>query len=715
MGVVDHPWLVFLHGKRGQFQDFFSLSEHSCRRRSIPYLRRKTLAHCNFGWLVLLDDYSDDCFLFKPTSKLKIQLPPCKALRTRDHYCVLTASPEDSNCILLFAKNSRKSMVSVQFWKLGDTRWSSQDLQFPGDCSEDALLGSLVSCQGKIYASVHLDIICSLVVGGTGTGFITVEDLEMAETPPRLRAPESCSLVAELVESCGEVFCVEFGCLDVLEKPIDIRVLKIDFFRKDRAEVKNIGDRAFFITPNLYTATNFSCSTQHSNIRGNTIYFTLYWDKNLYAFHLEEESITTYMPCPALRSDWSQPVWVLAHFHSLRSVDKLQIPSDLKARNEKIINDEQEETWSALPSELLSLISSTLSGSDTLNFNFVCKSWQSVSVLTPSSTQLIMPSKTLSEIHQFPLLLFLGRDDGPLCNFYHALNNTIYTLNVPEIGNARVRFSKNGWLLMSRGDFKMLFFNPLTKERIDLPNLRANYKFHGISFSATPTSPDCVVLGVYNGHDGNELCISLICHGETVWTRLELKKYCKFIISHCNPVFYDGLFYCFGRNGMLGTFDPRKDDETGWTLLRWPEKPCVSSESNYLIECNGDLFSVFEGPSGKYIKVFKLDKKSMSWLNVDSLGDETVLFVSRTTSFSAECKVPRIGNKVFFPRFRDGYCVFYSLVTEKFHCLKIDKARDDFYGTTEKLHCSWFEPNFQSHSDEELQWCVYSSDSDEEN
>ncbi|XP_050221463.1 uncharacterized protein LOC126671720 [Mercurialis annua] len=716
MAAIDeHPWLVFFHEKPDQFQSFFSLSEHSCQRRSIPQLHGKTVAHCNFGWLVLLDKYSDDCFLFNPTSMLRIQLPPCGSLRSQEYYCLLTAPPTDSNCVILFSTNPADSIVSFQFLKLGDTRWSFQDLQFPSDSDQPGIVSNLVSCQGKVYAHAWPENVFSLAVDA---GTITVEDLKMAEIPWQSRLPGFSGLLIESVESCGEVFRVEFLIFGFLLDPLDIfyfRVLKLDFSRNDWVEVKSIGDRAFFITAGLRTPTNFSCSTKHSNIRGNTIYFTLPQDKTLYAFHLEEESITTYMPCPAPQSDCSRPIWLLAHSHSLTSVDKLQLPSVLKAGNEKIIDDEQEETWSALPSELLSLISSTLSGPDTLNFNFVCKSWQSVSLLTPCTTQLIEPSKTLSDIPQFPLLLFLGRDDDrPVCNFYNALNNTAYTLNVPEIGNARVRFSKNGWLLMSRGDIEMFFLNPLTKQRIDLPELNTSYKFHGVSFSAPPTSSDCVVLGVYTGYLWDQLCITFIRHGETDWTCFELNEYSKFIISHSNPVFYDGLFYCLGRNGRLGTFDPQKDDETGWTLLPSPENPCVSSRRNYLIECNGDLLSVFEGSSGKYIKVFKLDKQSMSWQKVDSLGDETVLFVSRTTSFSAQSKAPRIGNKVFFPRFRDGYCDFYSLVTNKFHCLKIDMARDDFYGTTEKLHCGWFEPNFQTHSDEELQWCVYSSDSDSE-
>ena len=81
---------------------------------------------------------------------------------------------------------------------------------------------------------------------------------------------------------------------------------------------------------------------------------------------------------------------------------------------------------------------------------------------------------------------------------------------------------------------------------------------------------------------------------------------------------------------MTQKLETKLDD----TLLPSPKKPCISIKRSYLVEGNGDLFSVFEGPSGKYIEVFKLDRSSMSWQKVDSLEDE-MLFVSCTTSLSA--------------------------------------------------------------------------------
>ncbi|KAM7469403.1 hypothetical protein LguiA_007586 [Lonicera macranthoides] len=98
--------------------------------------------------------------------------------------------------------------------------------------------------------------------------------------------------------------------------------------------------------------------------------------------------------------------------------------------------------------------------------------------------------------------------------------------------------------------------------------------------------------------------------GQYIWNRITGCNNIEFLASHTNPVFHRGLFFCLGRNGNLATFDPK---HSAWTVLIKPEKPCTEIWRNYLVDCDGDLISVFEGHVGNAIEIFKMDYSVMAW------------------------------------------------------------------------------------------------------
>ncbi|KAI3977025.1 hypothetical protein MKX01_008883, partial [Papaver californicum] len=56
-------------------------------------------------------------------------------------------------------------------------------------------------------------------------------------------------------------------------------------------------------------------------------------------------------------------------------------------------------------------------------------------------------------------------------------NNESYLMNIPELfEGSRIRFSKGGWLLMSKGN-TLFFYNPFTKSTIKLPDLSDDHCF----------------------------------------------------------------------------------------------------------------------------------------------------------------------------------------------------------------------------------------------
>ncbi|KAM7469661.1 hypothetical protein LguiA_007844 [Lonicera macranthoides] len=367
----------------------------------------------------------------------------------------------------------------------------------------------------------------------------------------------------------------------------------------------------------------------------------------------------------------------------------------MKMEKEKV----SETSIGNLPIDVLSLIGSSLLARDRVCFRAVCKRWQSVIPPVPCPIHESTESLTSTvDMVRFPLLMF-SRCGGSCFSFYHPICNTTYVLDSPEIANAKIRFSKDGWLLMSQGLKGIFFFNPFIKKRIDLPDLPYTYSFEAISFSSLPMSPDCIVFGEIWTFD-NSASFCFICHGEDTWNECTAEHKFDFVASHNNPVFHSGMFYYMDKNGKLGTFDPNNDSNHGWTVFPKPEQvqPCNFVRKNYLVECNGELICVFEGHVGKWIRIFKLDDSAMTWSDIESLGDK-MLFVSRTASFSAATKgskqeVVGMENKIYFPRFHGKNSVFYSLKMNRFYTLGSGYNSDDFYNTTIKMDCTWNEPSF---------------------
>lgn len=277
--------------------------------------------------------------------------------------------------------------------------------------------------------------------------------------------------------------------------------------------------------------------------------------------------------------------------------------------------DEQIRDWSSLPIELLSLISSSLSPDNFERFCCVCKQWNLVpSLPVPCPTQCPIPRSEW-------LMLYRGGSKMEL-SFFHPLYKDTYRMDIPELSGALLRCSKDGWLLMSRGNHSVFFFNPFTKAKIDLPNLPHNYYFYSMSFSCAPTSSKCMVFGIYASFE--YVKFSIISRGQEEWTCDRFQGEQEFHHSNTNTVFYNELVYCLSEDGTLGTFNPK---DFSWKALRNPEKIRHFVFESYLMECDGKLLAVFVGKKGRGVSVYTLDDSKMAWERVHDLGNK-MLFVS---------------------------------------------------------------------------------------
>ncbi|XP_022766113.1 F-box protein At4g00893-like [Durio zibethinus] len=216
--------------------------------------------------------------------------------------------------------------------------------------------------------------------------------------------------------------------------------------------------------------------------------------------------------------------------------------------------------------ELLHLVSSHLFAGDLAIFGAICKSWHSINVTRPPP-----PHNSQHNYPRSPYLLSLL--DNGTCRFFHPQYKGIYQVHILELLGARIRFSKYGWLLLTRDDFSVLFFNPFTREKIELPHYpHDDGAFATMYFSLPPTSSSWFVIGIYQ----NGPCFGILNCGEDSWTLNELYTTETFFLSSCPPVLYEGQYYYMGRQGEVMAFDIY-DTESEWTVL-----PKIHHRSNLI-------------------------------------------------------------------------------------------------------------------------------------
>eukprot|EP00268_Persea_americana_P002030 TRINITY_DN10601_c0_g2_i5.p1 TRINITY_DN10601_c0_g2~~TRINITY_DN10601_c0_g2_i5.p1 ORF type:complete len:706 (-),score=62.90 TRINITY_DN10601_c0_g2_i5:107-2224(-) len=673
--------LVFQHGKREQSQTFFNMATGSYHVRSIGQMRKKDVCLSSHGWLLLRDSRSR-CCLFNPASLKEFDLPQLTR-KHRDCLGVLSASPTDPNCQLILIKKR-----STIFYSCKITQDSKFDEVKFNPLDDNDMFVDAISCKGKIYFFTCLSRFGEISVG-PGNHFAKPTFLDVnAPIRPLWYRTESY-----LVESCGEVFLVcqllHWTCNWVFS----FMVFKMDFSEMRWVLVKSIGDRLFFLSK----SSSQSCSAFESGLEGNQIFFFLPDDKSLYSFHMKERSISVDLTCPNVQPPWKSPFW-LVHTSNEASVDMKKMGQsnvNIKAYTEKIqpklINAKEKEAtvkmaekstimqifieerpWSDLPIEIVMLIATMLTPVAYARMRSICKSWQS-----------IIPSAWLPLT---PCLLFHEEVDG-LYKFFDPMTKRVYAIDIPELYGATIHFSNGGWVLVSLDITSLFFFNPFTKERIDLPDLI--FFFSSISFSSIPTSPDCVVIAVINVEPFDCILISTCSPGAQGWA----KYICDggvsplFHVDGTNPVFRNGLFYCPGQEGNLGVYNIIEDT---WNVLKIPMPLEVPRGHCFLMESKGELLLVYLLCTE--IHIFSLDESKMVWVEVEVLEDLT-LFLSRSTSLAmiankeaTTTATKDMMNKVYISRFfRDSNDALVYNMESKSHHL-------DFYKSKEFINCTWIDP-----------------------
>lgn len=311
-------------------------------------------------------------------------------------------------------------------------------------------------------------------------------------------------------------------------------------------------------------------------------------------------------------------------------------------------------TFSELPSSLLEVIMSNLVLKDNIRVSTVCKSWRQAAL-------------SVRVVDKPPWLIHFPKHSS-LCELYDPSQGKTCELELPELANSEVCYSRDGWLLMRiTVSNEMFFFNPFTREHINLPRLELSYQT--IAFSCAPKSSNtCLLLALKA--IGRGVALSTCDLGASEWITENFPCWPLFDrYIHSNLVYSDGCFYGLYGEGNLFCFNP---SQRLWYLLTQPSlTKCHFSNKNelskrmFLAEHKGVIFGLLTFGDEKPL-VYKLD--SSKWEETNTKLEGLIIFASK---FSTETRIdlPWIRNSVHFSKvpFHGKRYVSYSFDEEKYY------------------------------------------------
>ncbi|KAJ4797049.1 F-box protein family-like [Rhynchospora pubera] len=688
-GFGSRPWLFQTYeSNKNQSCTFLNLLNKSLEKRILPALKGKVCLGCYGEWLLLSDELTRECFFQSIISFSKIYIPTFP--ESPDFFRAnvsITAPPNTTRCIIVLVYSEKTFLYICSPER---KRWNKVPLRY-FDHKTDSLLGASAIHNRQLFVVTTGEETLAIDVDPLVRGCVKMTVIE------ELRV---CPVVSDwdtyLVKCAGNLFLVLVHCYGFAQGIIHVEVRRLEGSCNDMhwRRVQDIGDHAFFLAGSCGRSlpANKAWGTQR-----NCIYFPENYNEGLrlYKFCLDDQ-VLDFTLLPESKSGWNTIQWVFPMKKKQTAEEDIFNSSDVSKSEDtdsSIIGQEAEierdtpRRWDELPIELLELLFSRLSLVDCLRFPSVCKEWSKASSFSRRGVI-------------WPWLMHLPNLKFGSCKFFDPFNCKEYTLMSDAVVGAcdhlALRFSKDGWVVATEGNKKIFMLNPFTGQVIKLPPAPTlpfkDYIFDGISFVSDPTSPDFVVYGFVFQICGEFVEISSWRPGEEEWTLFEFWPDIPFYPTSNNPVLFQGEYYCLGRKGELGVFNPELKT---WNVLSEPEPiypsvPQMENEFCHLLELDGDLISVFRTDElKKPIRVFKLNQSKMVWEKIEDLGNMT-LFVDHRNSIAIRSPEEKYANRIYVTRF-EGTDVkkglFYSLEDKRYY--------PDIQRVVEPVTCVWMEPNLQ--------------------
>lgn len=186
------------------------------------------------------------------------------------------------------------------------------------------------------------------------------------------------------------------------------------------------------------------------------------------------------------------------------------------------IEETKTREWSNLPTELLECIADRAGLFELPSICLVCKAWYSACSTTLA--HIVKP-----ELNQGAWFL-LYEDKSSQCQLITASGRK-FTTSLPELVGTTCLATYQAWLLLFKGGCaSMFFFQPFSRQRIDLPGLPlaelADHRFAAVS--CPPTFKDCMVC-VINCRNIYEWDANLLYLGNQAWVGTQCN------LSHTRP------------------------------------------------------------------------------------------------------------------------------------------------------------------------------------
>ncbi|KAL6645018.1 hypothetical protein ACP70R_016626 [Stipagrostis hirtigluma subsp. patula] len=652
------PWFVQFSANPGPTRAFLNPFDGSSYTAVIPAAQGKRCLGWHGEWLLMLDDVTMECFLLHLASQHKVYLPPLLELPGSDESFVFALSSEAAppDCTVVLSVREDRWL---QYCRPGDKEWGRLSV-FEGMDSDDDLVefdslsGAIVGHGGKVHVTTRRDIV--VVVDATSkTPRVESNYIMLSPT-----CPLHHWIGRHLVVSCGDIFYVRLYLQPYGRR--HRKVVNVDIHVKEHCKdswesVESIGDRAIFI------GGHNSCvvtSTAGARLEPNRIHaLGLPHDGT---FRFEQESSTDNGDVVSSEGG-AEP----GEDNGDETKSRQAVPSTL---------------WSSLPADLLELIVQKVSFLDSLRLQAVCRGWSRLA------------SKPIQNAKSPLLLIAQGRTEASLITF-DPMTGKKYELGVyissrdpePQV----LRCSRHGWVLITEGEYCLFLMNPLKGLVLHLPPMD-NHFFNGITFLSSPGSPDFMVVCVSDWRGLGTTTVRTWQPKNEDWIVTEFEYDVSFPMAYHNPVLFEDELYCLGRDGSLGVFNP---SNMTWKVLAKPEPiyDDIEMEQNEhccLVEWTGQLIAIFTAPRGEPIRMFKLDRSQMAWLELDDLAG-AVLFLDSRDALARPAAREHLGNKIYLQSFTEddgaALATCYSLETRQY-C-------PAFYGKTEPINAVWFEPNLQ--------------------
>ncbi|CAL4947485.1 unnamed protein product [Urochloa decumbens] len=460
-------------------------------------LQGKQCLDCFQGeWLLMFDGGTKECFLVSLVSLSRISLPPLLTPLENIYMCALS-SPTLPDCTIMFISERIKyggggggdgdeeEERYLVYCRPGDEEWWELDDETDG--TYHAIFDKIVGSQGTMYVRTDMHTFVAVNAALSSSSDACIERRGIPH-PSTMR----WSRKEYLVESDGDVFLVQFYTHGFYNSEVvDIDIHRLDTSGYVWEKVESIGDRTIFVSSSNCVVLS---SASRAGIQPGCVHL-LHEDCSdgirLYTIRLHDRT----MSCSLLPGFSDSMYWVVPSSFKEGLRENLTILSS-QFNNKTKLNEDMGQAlapWSTLPVEMVEELVPRISLIDYLNVRGVCKGWNLIS----------KPIQYGKRYPIYPMLMSICSSSVGMFKLFDPIVEKEYTMKNNSLVPCKdyfqmPLFTKDGRVLVIRGDKYMYAANPITGDVVELPEIPLlGEQFDGISFSSPPNSPNCIVCSIH--------------------------------------------------------------------------------------------------------------------------------------------------------------------------------------------------------------------------